>query len=227
MNRGNRSISIGVLHPDEMDALLRLYVDLFHDREPLTKCLGFSKDRMISIARSVYAGTDSNVLSHGLCWIARDASAGNKGVGFVVCEDPSVAGSPQLPDDLADQEVEMVEAVIALLDTVRRPARDALGDGKGATLHIAAVGVAPGYEGQGIARDLLQTALSAAAELGFKYAFSECTSSASRRLHEKCGFEQLHSVSLCQLEVNGRRPFADSELDVYLMRKTLGKGKRC
>lgn len=51
MQRDKTDVYIGQVHPDETEALLRLYVDLSHDREPLTQCIGMSKERIESDAR--------------------------------------------------------------------------------------------------------------------------------------------------------------------------------
>jgi GNAT superfamily N-acetyltransferase len=225
MQGDSHSISIDRVHAHEIDVLLNLYVDLFHNREPFTKCVGFSRERMISIARTMYAGSYSNVRSQGLCWIARDHAEARRGVGFIVCDDPAAAGAQRLPENLDSQEAEIVSAVVALLDEIRSPIKQTLGVGNGVNLHIAAVGVAPGYEGKGIARRLLQSALSAAYNLGFQFAFSECTSVASRMLHEKCGFEHLNSATVSAFVLNGRRPFAGCDCHIHLMRKILNNGR--
>ena len=119
----------------------------------------------------------------------------------------------------------MVSVVAALLEELRSPVKQRLGLGEGLNLHVAALGVAPGYEGKGIARRLLQSALSAAYDRGFQYAFSECTSAPSRMLHEKCGFEHLNSISVGAFVLNGRRPFMGCDVDIHLMRKMLDQGK--
>ena len=221
MDQDTVSISIDQARSDEFEALLDLYVDLFFDREPLTTLLGLSRERIISIAGALYASSKNDVLSQGLCWIARDSAEGGRGVGFIVCDDPTAAGAPRLPEDLAGREAEMVAAVGALLEEIRRPVKDRLAPGAGKCLHIAGVGVAPGYEGRGIAGRLLGTALQAAGSLGFRHALSECTSVASRRLHEKFGFECRQSVSTRSIVVNGSHPFPDRDLEIYLMWKVL------
>ena len=225
MSTDNQAISIDEVQDPEIDALLNLYVELFHDREPLTRCFGFSKERMIAFARTLYAGSHSSSLSQGLCWVARDPAKENQAVGFIVCDDLVAAHAQEPLEDLAAQEAEMVSAVGALMEEIRSPIKEALALGEGVNLHVAAVGVAPGYEGKGIARRLLQTALSTARDRGFQYAFSECTSNASRILHEKCGFEVLNSVSINTFVVNGRRPFSDYDVDIHLMRKVLDVSK--
>jgi len=222
MDRENLSISIDEVHEDEIDELLSLYVDLFHDREPLTKCVGLGRERMASVARSMY---ERSCFAGMLCWMARDRAGANRNAGFIVCDDPAVSNVHQLPEDLAGHEMERVSALGALMEEVRGPIAETLKRGEGLTIHIAAIGVAPGYEGKGIARLLLQTALSAARNRGFQYAFSECTSNASRMLHEKCGFEHLKSASLREaVAEEGRRPFADCDVDVHLMWKVLENG---
>ena len=225
MHRDESRISIDQVHPDEMEALLSLYIDIFYDREPLTKCLGFSKDRMISFARSMYGGANSNPMSKEFFWVARDRHAADKEVGFIVCDDPVEEGNQQVPEDISEKEKEkdVFSAVMALMGEVRKPVKDPIGSEAGKCLHVAAVGVAPGYEGAGIATTLLQTAIEHAAAREFTHLFSECTSKASRRCHEKLDFQCLHSVAVGEFSVDGVRPFAQNNLDVYLLWKDLVK----
>ncbi len=219
MDQDTDSILIEQARAEEIDAVLSLFVDLFFDREPLTKRLGLSRERIISIAGAMYARSNNNVLSQGLCWTARDRAEADRGVGFIVCDDPVATGAPRLPEDLTEREAEMVSAVGALLEEVRGPVKDRIGTEAGKCLHIAGIGVAPGYEGRGIAGRLLRTALQAAGARGFRNVLSVSTSRASRRLHEKFGFECLNSVSARSLVVNGRHPFPDRDLELYLMWK--------
>jgi len=215
------SIAIDRAQASEIESLLSLYVELFQDREPLTKCIGWSRERMMSIARTMYAGADGNALSQGLGWIARDQARANQDIGFILCDDPAAAPTAALPDDLTAQEMRMVSAVTAWLEAIRSPVQDKLGLAAGTGLHVSAVGVAPGYEGAGIATRLLQTAMADAAARGYRFAFAECTSSPSRRCHEKAGFTSVHRVSGEKLLVAEDGALANSGWDVHLMWKDL------
>ena len=221
---GNHPDDIGIVEvaDDGVDELLRLYADLFHDREPLTRWIGFGKERMISMARAMHASDGDGALpGNTRCWTARTGADGNTAVGFIVCDDPATEGNPSLPDDLTDEEKRKMSAVMALLGDIRDPVQDRRGLGSGKCLHVAAIGVAPGYEGKGIAKRLLRTALSDAEERGFQFAFAECTSLASRVLHEGMGFECLKTASARTLVAKGDSPFADCDLEIHLMAKRL------
>ncbi len=223
MQKDRSDIHIDQAHPDETDAVLRLYIDLFYDREPLTRCFGLSKDRMLAFARSMYGGAHSNPISKGFCWVARDRPAANKAVGFIVCDDPVAEGNQQVPENISEKEMEVVSAVTALMEEIRKPVKQRIGSEAGKCLHIAAVGVAPGYEGAGIATNLLQAALEHATAREFAHVFSECTSTGSRRCHEKLGFQCLHSVAVGEFSVDGERPFGQNNLDIHLLWKDLSK----
>ncbi len=166
-------------------------------------------------------GASVQSMAHRHCWIAKDRNAANQMVGFILCDDPAMAAQHQPQEDQADPEASIFSAVVALLEELRRPVQPLLEREAGSIFHIAAVGVAPGYEGNGIARSLLQVALTSADAQGFQDALSECTSKASRRLHEVCGFEQIHCVNLSAFEQHGQHPFAGCDQDVFLMRKRL------
>lgn len=223
MHKKNHTICIEPVRPDETEALLDLYVDLFYDREPLTTCLGLGRERMEAIARGVYLGATDNPISMGWCWMARDCMAAHRAVGFVVCDDPFTDGQVDIPGNLTDEEHEKVMHVQALMEAIRAPLTDRSPLGAGQCLHIAAIGVAPGYEGAGIATSLLQTALSSARTRGFAHVFAECTSLASRACHERNGFECLHRVSADTFSHHGVSPFAGSHLDIFLLWKDLAQ----
>lgn len=219
MPKDSAAIRILPVDPNETELLLKLYVDLFHDREPLTKCMGLSKERMISLARSMYLGSEKNPVAQGGCWMARDDAAAGQAVGFIVCDDPFAAEHASIPDDLTDGEMENLLALQAFLDEVRRPLTEWGTLTSGQYMHIAAIGVAPGYEGCGIATRLLQTALAGAFARGFAFVFAECTSVGSKRCHEKNGFRNLHAVAGDTFAYKGKKPFAGRGLTVFLVGK--------
>jgi len=223
MTGDSDSISIERCTTHETEAFLDLYVDLFYEREPLTGCIGFTKEQMAFVARNLYAGSN-NLLSQGLCWIARDRTEENRGVGIIACDDPVAAGELRIPEGISEMDAEKIMVAMGLLEEIGRPMKERLAQGEGTCLHVAAVGVAPEYEGAGIATRLLQTALSEAGSRGFRYVFAECTSPASRRLHEKAGFTCLHRVSVSSFTQNGRTPMPDCDLDIDLMVKSLDEG---
>lgn len=223
MQRDENRIIIDRVYPDETEVLLNLYVDLFYDREPLTKCFGLSRERMIELARSIYLGPNKNPIAQNLCWMARDRFTGNKAVGFIVCDDPAVVGNPPVPDNLKDDDIAKMSVLQALMEAIHKPEQARIGSQAGTCLHIAAIGVASGCEGAGVATRLLKTALAGATAHGFTHAFSECTSIASQRCHEKNGFRNLHCLAVNAFSVNGTFPLSESDVKISLMWKDLGE----
>ncbi len=216
------AIRIDRVQPTQMGRLMNLYIDLFHDREPLTRSVGLTRERMMEFAQAMYAAEEIGARSQQYCWLARAGAMQNSAVGFIFCDDPAAAGNePALPGNLTDQEREQVSLMLSLLKAVRRPKQDQITAKAGKCLHIAAVGVSPEYEGHGIATRLLQAALADAAAQGFTHAFAECTSSASRRCHEKSGFRCLHTVDLSEFSARGVRRVPDNELELHLLWKDL------
>ncbi len=189
------TIAIAPIDADDIDTLLNLYVELFHHREPLTACIGLRRARLSEIVRLLYAESISYPPLQQQWWLARDRADNQRAVGFVVGDDPALVTDQALPDNLTVDEQAIFAEVMALLAEVRRPLADQL-SAAGTYLHIAAIGVHPQYEGLGIATRLLQAAVADATARGFRYAFAECTSLTSRRLHEKCGFKHLHRVAV-------------------------------
>ncbi len=222
MSKNTDNITVSKVKPGEFDELLELYIDLFHDREPLTRKIGFSKELMRTIAHKIYAGENVNSLSREeLWWVARDQTESNRGVGFIVCDDPSSGGEPKPPENLTKEETAKISAMMKTLEELRSPLKDRISSGPGNCLHISAIGVSPGYEGSGIATRLLQAALSEAERKNFLNAFAECTSIPSRRCHEKLGFTCINSITLNNLEGDGSPPSPEPGLEIYLMLKEL------
>lgn len=174
----------------------------------------------MSFARSMYGGAN-NPISQGFCWVARDRSVEDKEIGFIVCDDPVSEENQEVPDDVSKQELAVFSSVMALLEDVRKPVKERIGTEAGTCLHVAAVGVALGYEGAGIATNLLQTALDQARAQKFSHVFAECTSMGSRRCHEKLGFQCLHSVAVDESSTNDIQSFAQDDLCIYLLWKDL------
>ena len=216
----NRSICLEIVHRHDVGMLMNMYFDIFYDREPLTQCIGLTKEQMMSIANHQYY---SDIIMQGFCWVARDRAQKNKEIGFIVCQDLSGSSVYEIPEDLSNEAQNAVYAAAGLLEEVRQPIYKSLESGQGVSLHIAAIGVAAEYEGQGVAKSLLEGALVSAYQRGFQYAFSECTSTASRVLHEKFGFECLKEVLVNQFVIDGKHPFYECELDVYLMQKVINQ----
>ncbi len=207
--------------PDDIGTLLRVYIDSFYEREPLTSCLGLSKERMAAIASAMYGGESGQDFARQLSFLAQDPDADANTVGFVLCDDPADPNANRLPPNLTEQELLFFPSVAALLETVRAPINTRIGKRPGEYLHIAALGVMPGCEGKGLATSLLQAALQEARRRGFRHAFAECTSAASRACHEKCGFSTINHVSGDDFTHADTRPFAGRRLDIHLMERDL------
>jgi ribosomal protein S18 acetylase RimI-like enzyme len=216
-----REICIDRFHPDETETLLSLYIDLFYDREPLTKCIGLGRERMIEVARSIYLQASADPVARWFCWIARDHTAANKPVGFIFCDDPAAQGNQHNPENFTNLEQENFSVLLDLMQAIRKPEKDRIGTQAGRCLHIAAIGVSPGYEGAGIATKLLQIALADATTRGFAYAFSECTNIASQKCHEKNGFKNIHSISVKDFLKNNPNSFLGSDINICLLWKDL------
>lgn len=107
IKKDTNNIAIDQFHPHETEALVRLYVDLFHDREPFTKCLGLGRDRMDWLARSIYAGANKRPLSKGFCRVARDRYAADKEVGFIVCDDLAAEENHPIPEDISETDMDI------------------------------------------------------------------------------------------------------------------------
>ncbi len=206
---------------NDSDMLLKLYAEIFSRREPLTSNLGFSKERIVSIAEAMYLNQNNDSLRQGLWLKATLGRDTGKPVGFIVTGDISAETPNEPPAGMNEKEKAKVPAVMALLEEVRRPLNEKYSFRSGQCLHIAALGVVSDCEGRGIGGRLLQAALARAEEIGYSYAASECTGSGSRRCHERCGFQNLQSVEYAGFEFQGTHPFANIQGECQLMFRKL------
>ncbi|GEM_PF-1553510 len=215
-SKTNDHIAIEPVCSGETELLLGLYADLFFDREPLTRYFGINKERMIAIARQMHAERENNPVEKGLCWVAKDGSQAGRMAGFIACDDIAADVMPTLPGGLIDEDQKKMNAMMRLLGEIRGPCMDRIAAKGERCLHIVALGVAPGYEGRGIGTRLLKQAITQAARLGFTAAYAECSGPASLKCHEKVGFTNIHSACLNEIQIDGARPYADSDIQVSI-----------
>ncbi len=204
---------------NDFGMILRLYADIFSRDEPLTCHMGFSKERIKAVAETMYPAKNNDSLRRGL-WLK--ATLGRNivnPVGFIVTNDISSESTNEPPEGLTEEEIAKAAPVMAFLEEVRRPLNAKYTFKKGQCLHITALGVKTGYEGMGIAGRLLERALERAKDVGYGYAASECTGPASKRCHEKRGFQTLHSVKYADFTIHGNRPFENLHGECHLLLK--------
>lgn len=197
----DKSIVLSKVTDKEFDILMDLYIELFYKREPLTTYIGFSREKMKQIAETLYGSDYETASDKTLSYIARDSGDSDRPAGFIFCDDPVSSPEQSPPDNMSPEESEKITLMMGILGKLREPLKEKFALGSGKLLHISAVGVAPGYEGKGIATRLINAALEEAQKRNFLYAFSECTSIGSRKCHEKSGFRLIHSVSLDDIEI--------------------------
>ena len=221
IKREGGKVVISPVNADETEDILNLYARIFSEREPLMRGLGFSADRIAEIARVLYMNRNNDSLNKGLWFKATGENDSNAPAGFVVCSDLTAESPTEPPRGMTPEEMAKVPSIMALLEAIRRPLDERYSLEPGDCLHISALGVAPGWEGMGVATKLLAAALERGSELGFKYAASETTSPPSRRCHEKCGFRSLGSLVFEEFEFEGERPFKHIEGECHLMVREL------
>ncbi len=209
-------LRIARVPPEKAGALLDLYVDIFHDREPLTRHLGSSRARMRGLARSLYLDPEMPSYGRRQWWEARDRDAAGPRIGLLVGEDLVADAMTDPPPGMTPEERKAFPSMMALFEAIRQPLADrTLREGE--CFRVAAVGVVAGHEGRGVAARLLEAALERARDMGFRHAMAECTGPASRRCHERCGFRSLLAVEYASFEYEGQRPFADLPGICHLM----------
>ena len=87
----------------------------------------------------------------------------------------------------------------------------------GSVLHIFQIGVSRQYRKTGIAQAMIRRVLAHARERGFRQVIADCTSPASKRVFEQCGFSEMGFSPYEAFSMNGIRFFAGLEGGISLM----------
>lgn len=208
---GGVTISVAV-HSD-LDEMAALLAEVFSTREPPAVAAGFAASKIAALA-TVFGAKS---VRENLSVVARSSDGAM--VGAVLAHD--FANPP--PDEI-EPLVPVFAPLLAFLDQLEDTYAKTHDIAAGGFIHVFMIAVEGNWLGQGIADQLVQACMSNGASLGYRMAFTEATSKASRHLFQKTGFQQRHFARYADFEFDGGRPFAtiSDHHGCALMDKTLG-----
>ena len=199
----------------DVDDAAGLYARVFIADEPTTHRHAPDPALFLDHARTYV----HSLAGRGESFLARDGLTGEL-AGFIfafdMTEDPA-GRAPSMGEFLAHFR----EAVI-MIDELERGSSRFDGISPGTVLHIFQIGTGRLYRGRGFAQALIMHLLACASERGFQQVVADCTSAASRRLFEKCGFSEAGFLSYKDFSLEGRRFFSGLDGGIHLMVRGTG-----
>lgn len=202
------------LRESDVESAARLYTEIFLADEPTSHRHALDPALFFPYAQ-FYVGS---LVRKDLSFLIRDDTT-NDLAGFVFCFD--------LTDDPENEGAVMAEFIAHFREAVamiheledRHLNREEIM--AGSVLHIFQIGVSRHYRETGIARAMIRRVLAHARERGFRQVITDCTSPASKRAFERCGFSELGFYPYESFSMNGVRFFAGLTGGISLMVKNI------
>lgn len=205
---------IASLTDGDVGEVTRCYGDVFLHHEPMTLYYRVSPDIFYPLAH-VYV---SLCASDSHSFIARDTVSGDL-AGFVFCSDLSTDWSSRDPRMVG--MFTLFPNITCILDRLEQCYREQYPFGPGESFHIFQVGTIPRFQGRGVARAMVRTAVGHARSRGFSYALAECTSPASQGLFSSCGFFEEYILPFQDFSMDGTCYFKEIPGEITLMVREL------
>jgi len=187
-----------VCDPAAVPELIQLLAVTFTQSDPPALAVGLTPAEFESFVTLVIA-PESTL---GLTIVARDLASGVL-AGVQLCED---AATPP-PDGLATLSARF-DPIFDLFSQLEDQLAEPPVTEPGAVLHLFLVGVDSRFRGRGIARRLVQAALSHGSAMGYTTAITEATNRTSQHICGKAGFTTRAQVSYADYRRDGVAVFA-------------------
>ena len=202
------------LTESDVESAARLYTEVFLSDEPTSHRHALDPALFLPYARFYIRF----LVRKDLSFLSLDETT-NELAGFIFSFD--------LTDDPENEGAVMVEFISHFKEAVamiheledRHLNREQIKTGS--VLHIFQIGVSRKYRQTGIARAMIQRVLAHAQEHGFRQVIADCTSPASKRVFEKCGFSEMGFSPYEAFSMNGVRFFAGLDGGISLMVKKI------
>ncbi len=211
---------VSVAMPGDIDEARDVYLDVFLHEEPITRSLGLDRAEVEPLTCRMAAYN----FAKGMSLFARGDTDGRI-AGFIFCDDLADSGVEEVLAEAPAGFYERYAPAHVMLEQLRKPLFAPALPQVGEICHIGLLGTLPAWRRLGLGSSLIEAAAVRAAGMGFKVMVAECSSPASVRCHERCGFKPAGEISYGDFEFQGRRPFAGLEGACVLMTRRLGAGE--
>ena len=202
------------LTESDVESAARLYTEVFLADEPTSHCHGLDPALFLPYARFYVR----SLVRKDLSFLSLNETT-NELAGFIFSFD--------LTDDPENEGAVMVEFIAHFKEAVamiheledRHLNREEIK--AGSVLHIFQIGVSRQYRETGIARAMIRRVLAHARQRGFRQVIADCTSPASKKAFEQCGFSEIGFSPYEAFSLNGVRFFAGLTGGISLMVKNI------
>ena len=153
-----------------------------------------------------------------LSFLIRDDTK-NELAGFIFCFD--LTDDPEKESAVMAEFIAHFKEAVAMIHELEDRHISLEDIEAGSVLHIFQIGVSRQYRETGIAQAMIRRVLAHAREIGFRQVITDCTSPASKKVFERCGFSELGFSSYETFSMNGVRFFAGLDGGISLMMKNI------
>jgi len=206
-------IIVPLTEPD-VEQAARLYTEVFLADEPTSHRHALDPALFLPYARFYVR----SLVRKDLSFIARDKRT-KEVLGFIFCFD--------LTDNPEDKGASMIaflahfREAVAMINELEDRHLNRNEIRAGSVLHVFQIGVARMFRGNGIAQAMIHRVIVHARERGFRQIVTDCTSPASQRTFEQCGFNEVGFSAYVAFSMNGVRFFAGIDGGISLMVKDI------
>ena len=202
-------VIVPLTEPD-VEQAARLYTEVFLADEPTSHRHALDPALFLPYAR-VYV---RSLVRKDLSFIARDKRT-KEILGFVFCFD--LTDNPEDEGELMVAFLAHFREAVAMINELeeRHLNRKEIDDGS--VLHVFQIGVHRKFRGNGIAQAMIRRVIDHARKRGFRQVIADCTSPASQRTFEQCGFNEVGFSPYAAFSMNGVRFFAGLDGGIALM----------
>ena len=202
------------LTESDVESTARLYTEVFLADEPTSHRHALDPALFLPYARFYIR----SLVRKDLSFLSRDETT-NELAGFIFCFD--LTDDPENEGAVMSEFIAHFKEAVAMIHELedRHLNRDEIM--AGSVLHIFQIGVSRQYRETGIARAMIRRVLAHARERGFRQVIADCTSPASKRVFEQCGFSEMGFSPYEAFSMNGVCFFAGLDGGIYLMMKKI------
>jgi len=191
-------VRYAVCDPADVQELIQLLARTFTESDPPAVAVGLTPAEFEAFVALVVAPESTQ----GLTIVARDLASGVL-AGVQLNEDAAMP-PPGGMSGLSEKFGPIFDLFGQLDDQLAEPPVTSLG----AVLHLSLIGVDRRFRGRGIARRLVQAALSHGSAMGYSTAITEATNPTSQHICGKAGFTTRAQVSYADYRRDGVAVFA-------------------
>lgn len=190
-----------ILQSQDLSSAIECVATVFPGSEPLTQCLGITKEYYYPVAEIVCQKAVEDGLSH----IAKDAKTGEL-VGFIISEDMYIE------NNFYKEKYKKIDKFLPIISLVELLQKEYLAEKnikKGELFYESMIGVYPQYQNRNIARYLYAENIEYAKTQKFSRIITEPSGIVTQRYCSRFGFKEILSINYQDYEYEGVKVFAN------------------